>query len=64
MSSLAVNEPGLTFAVWHEQAGYTIQWMSRCAPRWFSMLHRAWREGDDPADWKGAVKVIEQHPWD
>lgn len=60
--SLCVNDSGLTFSYWHEQAGYTIQWMSRCDMRFFALLERAWRRGDNPDDWKGAVKVLGV-PW-
>lgn len=58
-----VNDSGLTFTAWHEAAGYTISWMSRCDMRFFALLHKAWRLGDSPEDWQGAVKVLDVSPW-
>ena len=61
--NLCVNDSGLTFSFWHEAAGYSISWMARCDLRFFGLLHKAWRRGDNPDDWKGSVKVLGV-PWD
>lgn len=60
--SLCVNDDGLTFSAWHEKAGYTITFMSRCDLRFFAMLHRAWRFGSDPKHWIGKIDGT-QLPW-
>lgn len=60
--NLCVNDSGLTFTAWHEQAGYTISFMARCDMRFFAMLHKAWRLGDSPCNWSGKRDGT-QLPW-